>query len=1144
MRRLLLLSIIFIVCLNKRSFAQVPGIAGTNVFYAGNWLEVGEQSNGDFGAAPASVPANYHKHCAGCADGNGLAFVYDYGHDGWTVGTPALMGDYTYPGSPFEGWEIQFGATGTSRAQAFCTGAAAGTFTNVGGAGLTGAISGFTDIGGQQIGMWSGTASAGNLTIKQATEVDTFASWVVVTTKLYNTSAANIDSIYYFRSCDPDNNESWAGSAAFTTENWIDYQNDADHRVQVHATSSTPAPANQYPFALGTKDCRAVALIYEEWPMSSTQNLTPVWDKTYAPGLSWYNVSVGGPDVTEDIAMGLVIRVGTICPGDSNFVSYSYTFNGAANGIDSALPEPTLVVNNFTITPSVAPNATSDTFNTCLYPGMTVVPVEILNANTGDWTWSTWSWTTGTGLSSTTGITNSINVNSLPPYITYTITGTGYTTSCGGSGPCATRTFYLTIHTCNGATVNSPCLGDALYFNAPGDSTGATYVWLGPDSWTTTAGTTQSFTITPSVWSDTGTYHVIKTVAGTSDTSIAVVVIHPIPSVFASSNSPLCMSTLSVLSLNATPGTVPVIGYVWTGPAGFSSTLQNPTIAPFTGANAGTYSVVVATTFGCYDSATTVVVQVPPPSAPTITDPPAYCYGSPFVPFNITGVTGTVYWYSNALGTAGATTVTPTVNTSAPGTYTFYYGQTVGVCESPIDSITITVYPRIDPAFTYSIGRGCIEDTIFFTNTSTGYTSDSWNFGDGSPASTAVSPSHIYVTQSSPLWIVTLTDKFAICTSDTTIKIDTRHKVTAVFTPHLDTICFNPHQSSTLIDDLSTATIGSPTNSGTLVTGVIASFQYNFGDGSADTTLSTDANVSHAFPAPGVYSVTLTVTDTVGCTNTAEENVYVLGLTDKSWHDTTLCLKSPLYLENKITLFPDLSDLTDYTYSWVCNPASGLAYIDSADAHIPYFDNAFGSYTYTLTAELHGDWGACIVKDTMAIHSVIGKKIWPYSPVSITVNYGSSVQLNSDSLLYYWWIPDNGTLNNPNINNPVVTPDSTTTYTVYGMDQYGCVDSQFFTVTVDSDMHECIPTAFTPNNDGLNDYFHPVGLTFQNIVDFRVYNRWGQQVFYTNSSTSKGWDGTFNGVPCDMDTYFYTIIVYRPDHGDNVVYKGDVTLIR
>ncbi len=164
--------------------------------------------------------------------------------------------------------------------------------------------------------------------------------------------------------------------------------------------------------------------------------------------------------------------------------------------------------------------------------------------------------------------------------------------------------------------------------------------------------------------------------------------------------------------------------------------------------------------------------------------------------------------------------------------------------------------------------------------------------------------------------------------------------------------------------------------------------------------------------------------------------------------------------------------------------------------------------------------------------------------VSQTILLGSSVQLNADNALQYRWVPNDGTLSNPDINNPVAKPLVTTTYTVYGMSLYGCVDSAQVTISIDNGNSGGIPTAFTPNNDGRNDVFRPVGMQFRNIVEFRVYNRWGQQVFYSNSM-DHGWDGTFNGVPQETGDYFYQIIVAQPGaKAENIYYKGEVTLIR
>jgi gliding motility-associated-like protein len=162
--------------------------------------------------------------------------------------------------------------------------------------------------------------------------------------------------------------------------------------------------------------------------------------------------------------------------------------------------------------------------------------------------------------------------------------------------------------------------------------------------------------------------------------------------------------------------------------------------------------------------------------------------------------------------------------------------------------------------------------------------------------------------------------------------------------------------------------------------------------------------------------------------------------------------------------------------------------------------------------------------------------------------YGSSIQLQASSTapqhLLYTWAPDNGTLNNPNINDPIATPyDSVTVYTVYAMSAAGCRDSNFVTIHLRYE-DNCIPTAFTPNGDGLNDVFRLCNkMRYEKLVDFRVFNRWGQVVFENSNDPEKGWDGTFNGVVQDMGVYNYIIIIGRPD-GTNEIFKGDVTLIK
>jgi gliding motility-associated-like protein len=141
----------------------------------------------------------------------------------------------------------------------------------------------------------------------------------------------------------------------------------------------------------------------------------------------------------------------------------------------------------------------------------------------------------------------------------------------------------------------------------------------------------------------------------------------------------------------------------------------------------------------------------------------------------------------------------------------------------------------------------------------------------------------------------------------------------------------------------------------------------------------------------------------------------------------------------------------------------------------------------------------------------------------------------------YTWSPS-GSLNDPNIPNPVATPTQSTRYVVYGIDTVGCQNTDTVNVNINPRDNLMVPSGFTPNGDGLNDEFKVTNLTFQKVMEFRVFNRWGQEIFSTTDG-KKGWDGRWKGVPQDMGTYQYIIRIGFPD-GFVETYKGDVTLIR
>ena len=113
-------------------------------------------------------------------------------------------------------------------------------------------------------------------------------------------------------------------------------------------------------------------------------------------------------------------------------------------------------------------------------------------------------------------------------------------------------------------------------------------------------------------------------------------------------------------------------------------------------------------------------------------------------------------------------------------------------------------------------------------------------------------------------------------------------------------------------------------------------------------------------------------------------------------------------------------------------------------------------------------------------------------------------------------------------------------YEVY-VELDGCSAEGFKTVSMFPPSKLGIPTAFSPNGDGPNDVLYIYGSGFRE-VDFRIYNRYGEQVFHT-SDPLIGWDGTFNGAKQGVDVYTWTIRVVFED-GDVVEKAGNVSLLR
>jgi gliding motility-associated-like protein len=203
----------------------------------------------------------------------------------------------------------------------------------------------------------------------------------------------------------------------------------------------------------------------------------------------------------------------------------------------------------------------------------------------------------------------------------------------------------------------------------------------------------------------------------------------------------------------------------------------------------------------------------------------------------------------------------------------------------------------------------------------------------------------------------------------------------------------------------------------------------------------------------------------------------------------------------------------------------------------PDVSQPIGHYNYQVIAS---DYYGC--SDTLSAELYVNPK--PATNIitqDTTILYGQSVQLEAEGANHYVWSPIN-TLNNHKIANPIASPTESTLYIVSGYAEEGCVIQDSVWVKVLTLGEPYIPNAFSPNGDGLNDFFRLEYLQNLKLLSFKIFNRFGEMVF-DGGSSNIGWDGNYKGTAAALGTYYYYIQVVLRD-GTLKNYKGDITLIR
>ncbi len=311
-------------------------------------------------------------------------------------------------------------------------------------------------------------------------------------------------------------------------------------------------------------------------------------------------------------------------------------------------------------------------------------------------------------------------------------------------------------------------------------------------------------------------------------------------------------------------------------------------------------------------------------------------------------------------------------------------------------------------------------------------------------------------------------------------------------------------------------------------------------EGGASYVWSGPNNFYDNISYPNIYSTSLSdsgiyqvdIITLGGCRITDSLDVKILGTQDVHTEpDTAICLGSSVHFRTSRGAEYSWSPATDLSATTIQNPVASPAVTTL--------------YTVKVT-DSNGCSDTAQVKITLlnsvALKAGISGTEFLCRPADSAFVYDNS----KGDIRYRRWDFGNG------ITGETPTPavqyyypgDNSTAYTIKLLvsDTAGCTDTASRVLKVVDNCYIAVPTAFSPNNDGRNDYLYPINAYKVRSLVFKVYNRKGQLIFESHDRQHK-WDGTYRGEPQDSGTYLWTF-QYVEDDGKLVSLSGNTVLIR
>lgn len=179
--------------------------------------------------------------------------------------------------------------------------------------------------------------------------------------------------------------------------------------------------------------------------------------------------------------------------------------------------------------------------------------------------------------------------------------------------------------------------------------------------------------------------------------------------------------------------------------------------------------------------------------------------------------------------------------------------------------------------------------------------------------------------------------------------------------------------------------------------------------------------------------------------------------------------------------------------------------------------------------------------DTLSIYAEQATMGMRYPTISVITGYNFDLKARPMGKAYLW-TPSTGLNNNKIVNPKLLAGTAPVTYLIKITTAGGCNFTDTLSTIINSKIAVYVPSAFTPNGDGVNDFLKPVFSGFEKITSFKVFNRYGQQVFDGQNNTA-GWDGRIKSEMQPLSAYIW---IAEGVGIDKKVYreKGTILLLR